>query len=293
MFFHHGIAGFGGSKQGSEFFRFALSHRPTNLTCFDTRKLQRQRLARSRSPRPNHETQTAMDRFKTTRWTLIDRARSGDAAAWDELAQWYGKPVYKSLRQWPRGGGFSHEDAQDLTQDLFAALPGVVLRADRKRGKFRQLVRRNLRQRVADFLEKRNAKKRGGGVEPVSLGAQNGGVTGEDLHAVWEQLFDRQWANRVIELAMKRLRQSCESDGKGALFAACEPFLFEPGGDAARYEEAAAKHGVEVRTIRNNVAKNGPLRKKLVRCAQQIVCNTEACDETVAEELRILGEVIG
>lgn len=77
--------------------------------------------------------------FVTTHWSLVLAARDRDLAeakdALENLCARYWYPVYAYLRR----RGFGRHDAQDLTQDFFAALmeKGFLRTVDRQRGRFR------------------------------------------------------------------------------------------------------------------------------------------------------------
>ncbi|HEX5444006.1 MAG TPA: sigma factor, partial [Pirellulales bacterium] len=80
--------------------------------------------------------------FATTRWSLVlaaggqATARSRQALA--TLCEGYWQPLYAYVRR----RGFAADEAQDLTQDFFAALleKDAVQRADPQRGRFRSFL---------------------------------------------------------------------------------------------------------------------------------------------------------
>src|SRR5436189_3999918 len=109
--------------------------------------------------------------FATTHWTVIAAARNGDAAAareaLAELCRTYWYPLYAYIRR----RGHSADEAQDLTQELFArlleseALAGV----DRARGRFRAFLLAACNHLLANQHDHDVALKRGGGRRPVSI----------------------------------------------------------------------------------------------------------------------------
>src|SRR5437016_6798326 len=172
----------------------------------------------------------------TTRWSIVLSCTDsqGDEekahAALAELCKIYWRPVFAFIcRQ-----GHSVPDAQDLTQDFFAmVLKGRLLqRADRSRGRFRSLVLKALQNFLHDAVDKRHARKRGGDVQFVSWDdwmAEAPSQLTVSAHALesWppERVFDLRWAATVVEQALRRLREECESQGKLRAFEALRPCL--------------------------------------------------------------------
>ena len=78
-------------------------------------------------PGKNARCQPQPRRFRTTRWSLVVRARSGDIGsgearrAFDELCRLYWYPVYAFMRQ-----SRPPEDAADLTQQLGVVAASVM-----------------------------------------------------------------------------------------------------------------------------------------------------------------------
>jgi RNA polymerase sigma-70 factor (ECF subfamily) len=75
----------------------------------------------------------------TTHWSVVLAADQADTTrarnALSRLCQTYWLPLYAYVRR----SGYSQHDAQDLTQEFFARLPGknVFAEADESRGRFR------------------------------------------------------------------------------------------------------------------------------------------------------------
>ena len=174
--------------------------------------------------------------FVTTRWSLIVSAANvgseeqKPAMRWPNFAGFIGGP--SSL--FVRARGYSIEDAQDLTQDFFVTIlkKHWLQHADRNRGRFRSLLLRSLQNFLVNAAEKAHAHKRGGGAEFVSwddwmaetpVGLILPVATLESLPP--ERIFDLAWAATVVEHALQRLREECESKGKLWLFRAISSHL--------------------------------------------------------------------
>jgi len=110
-------------------------------------------------------------RFPTTEWDQIARAGNpahcGAGVAMAELCRRYWYPVYCFIRS----RGYSSTDATDLTQEYFTRLlEGRLLdSADRSRGRFRALLRKDCGFFLSDVRDREGARKRGNGVPLVSL----------------------------------------------------------------------------------------------------------------------------
>jgi RNA polymerase sigma factor (sigma-70 family) len=169
--------------------------------------------------------------FVTTRWSLIlsaahfsnEEQRARDALA--ELCRTYWPPIFSFVR----GRGYSIEDAQDLTQDFFVTIlkKNWLHHADRSRGRFRSLLLRSLQNFLINAAQKTHARKRGGGAEFISWddwvaeASSQLSLPAQALNSLPpERLFDLAWATTVVEHALRRLREECESKGKLWLFQA-------------------------------------------------------------------------
>jgi RNA polymerase sigma factor (sigma-70 family) len=173
--------------------------------------------------------------FVTTRWSVIFSAANGteeqkarDALA--ELCRTYWRPIFSFVR----ARGHSIEDAQDLTQDFFVAIlkKNWLHHADRDRGRFRSLLLKSLHNFLVNAAEKTHAHKRGGDMEFISWddwmveGPSQLSIPLQALDSLPpERIFDLSWATTVVEHALQRLREECESKGKLWLFQALSSHL--------------------------------------------------------------------
>ena len=127
----------------------------------------------------------------------------------------------------PRMQRISHEDF------FTSLLQGPLLeRADRDRGHFRSLLLKALRDFLGHATEKLGAYKRGGGVKLVSWddwmaeAPSQLSISPQALNS-WsaEQLFDLRWAATVVEQALRRLREECQSNSRLRLFETLSLYL--------------------------------------------------------------------
>ena len=186
--------------------------------------------------------------FATTRWTMVNAAghrsdpRAADALA--ELCQIYWPPLYGYLR----GRGYDAEKAQDLTQGFFARFleKQSVGAADPARGRFRAFLLTALKRYVINEYERESAAQRGGRHIHVALDFEDAERTyalerrNEDTP---ERVFDRKWAAITLDRALRRLREECHSEGKGAQADALLPYLTETS-ELPAYKAVGAELGL-------------------------------------------------
>src|SRR5215475_3797716 len=193
--------------------------------------------------------QSAANRwFTTTHWSVVLAAKRSDSAeaskALEKLCRTYWPPLYTYIRR----DGHSPEDAQDLTQEFFARLveKEYLSHLQDQRGKFRSFLLTLLKHFLSDERAKAGAQKRGGGRAFVSLNDTSAVEADYQIEATHdgnpEELYERQWAKRVLEQALERLRQEYASDGKAALFEQLKDL--QPGEHGANsYAEMGAQLG--------------------------------------------------
>ena len=205
----------------------------------------------------------SLGRFMTTRWSMVlSCADSGieSVAARDalsELCKTYWRPIFAYICR----HGYSIQDAEDLTQDFFTnLLKGPLLqRADPDRGRFRSLLLKALQDFLGHAAEKLNAYKRGGGVRFVSWddwmaeAPSQLSVSAQALNS-WspEQLFDLRWAATVVEQALRRLREECQSKRRLRLFETLSLYLATERAEVS-YHNLAATLGIAESAVKKQL----------------------------------------
>ena len=101
---------------------------------------------------------------------LVARCRRGEAAAWDELFDQHYAAAGRFILQ--LGHDLTYEDAQELCQEVFLS---VIKSLDSFHGEsqFQTWLFRIAANKTRDFRERRHAAKRGGGITPASLQAED------------------------------------------------------------------------------------------------------------------------
>jgi len=233
--------------------------------------------------------------FTTTRWSLVlagantdgDQQKATEALA--ELCRTYWRPVFSFVCR----HGYSMEDAQDLTQDFFVKIlePGWLRHADPDRGRFRSLLRRSLQNFLINAAGKAHTRKRGGEVKFISWddwmaeAPSQLCVSPQALDSMPpERLFDLRWAVTVVEHALRRLREECESKGKRRLFHALSSHL-----TAERDEVSFAQLSTELGIAESAVIKQlFNLRQRYRSLLRDEVAQTVANPAEVEDEIRYL-----
>jgi RNA polymerase sigma-70 factor (ECF subfamily) len=233
--------------------------------------------------------------FTTTRWSIVlscSDSGSDDAeaqAALAELCKIYWRPVFAFIcRQ-----GHSVPDAQDLTQDFFARVlkSRLLQSADRKRGRFRSLLRKALQRFLQDEVDKRNARKRGGDLRFVSWDdwmaeAPSHLSIPKQESDKWppERIFDVRWAATVVERALRQLGDECEKRGRRRIFDVLSTCLSAEREDVS-YATFARILGLEETAVKSLVHR---LRDRYRSLLREEVAQTVGEAKEIDDELRYL-----
>ena len=185
----------------------------------------------------------------------IESVAARDALS--ELCKTYWRPIFAYICR----RGYSAQDAEDLTQDFFSnLLQGPLLeRADPDRGRFRSLLLKALKDFLGHSTEKLRTQKRGGGLKFVSWddwmaeAPSQLSIPAQALDS-WspEQLFDLRWAATVVEQALRRLREECESNQRLRLFDTLSLCLATDRSDVS-YQDLAATLGITESAVKKQL----------------------------------------
>lgn len=231
--------------------------------------------------------------FTTTHWSVVlaagQQASPQAATALETLCRTYWYPLYAYVRR----RGYGPEDAQDLTQDFFAQLlrKNYPARADRVKGRFRTFLLHALGQCLLDQQERASALKRGGGQVFVSLDAE----PTEERYRLEvadeltpEVLFERRWAQTLLERAMERLRAEFVAEGKETQYEILGEF--QPGEQGKiSYCEAAVRLGVSESAVKSMIHRMRQRHRELLR---EEIAHTVPTVSDIDDELRHLVSVL-
>ncbi|MEZ5304850.1 MAG: sigma factor [Verrucomicrobiales bacterium] len=236
-----------------------------------------------------------LERFPETRWSLVVAA--ADAAdepaakrALGELCAIYWYPVYSFFR----GRGESPGDAEDLTQEFFAAFirRRSVETVAPERGKLRAFLLASAKNFLVSEKRKEQTQKRGGGAVPVSIDMNlaEGKFAGEprDPAANPEEEFDRAWARTLIGRVRDQMGESYVAAGKAELAAALLPYL--DAGDEPPYRDLARQTGQSAGALRVAVFR---MRHKYRTLLKQEIADTLADSADLDGEISYLVGLFG
>ncbi|MFO1499276.1 MAG: sigma-70 family RNA polymerase sigma factor [Verrucomicrobiota bacterium] len=227
--------------------------------------------------------------FATTHWSVVlaagDHSAPGAAEALEHLCRIYWYPIYAFVRRL----GYAPHDAKDHTQGFFAHLleKGTLSRAESENGRFRSFLLGALKLYLAESHRNANTQKRGGGATIISIDAQVGEEkyqTEPVDHRTPETLYERNWAETLLDLALARLKTDYFTSGKNQLFERLEPYLAGKE-DAPTYAETASALGMSVHGVTSAIFR---MRQRYGEHVREAIGETIGSPDELEKELRLL-----
>ncbi len=236
-----------------------------------------------------------MDRFPTTRWSVVLAAKGSSTAASEEalatLCGIYWYPLYAYIRR----RGYSADEAQDLTQGFFARLLEKRYLQDyqRERGRFRSFLLASLEHFLANQRDWSAAQKRGGGLLPVPLDlVLRSGETRYGLHArdelTPEKIFERQWALALLDQTLARLQAEFAAAGRSGQFDRFKAFLTGDGVHVP-YSQLAEELAMSEGAVKVAIHR---LRRRFREVLREEISQTVADPDEIGDEIRYLMSVL-
>jgi RNA polymerase sigma factor (sigma-70 family) len=227
--------------------------------------------------------------FVPTRWSVVLKAANHTGLEAEEalaiLCQTYWFPLYAFVRR----QGHGPHDAEDLTQAFFARLleKRYLDGIQREGGRFRSFLLTALRRFLANEWDRARAEKRGGKRAVISLDRD----TAEARYQVQpaheltpDKLYERQWAQALLDRVMTLLREEYAGTGKADWFARLSGTLSRPRGEAP-YRTLAADLGTTEAAVKMGVQRLRARYRTLLRVE---VAHTVARPEEIEAEIRHL-----
>lgn len=232
--------------------------------------------------------------FATTHWSVVLAARDGDSTgaseALNDLCRAYWPPLYAYIRR----EGHDVEEAQDLTQEFIARLLArdYLQRVHHQEGKFRSFLLAYLKNFLSEQRRKAGAQKRGGGCVFVSLdelSAKDGYLLEPVDDLTPDQVFERRWAQAVLQTALDRLRGEYAARGQAALFELLQDY--QPRDPIGRsYAQLGSELGMTEAAIKSAVQRMRQRHRELLR---EEIARTVTRPEEIEEELRHFRTLLG
>ena len=210
--------------------------------------------------------------------------------ALEQLCRIYWPPLYAFVR---RSGSPPH-DAQDLVQGFFLQLLAkeALDAVDPRKGKFRSFLLAALKHYLSNERDRARAQKRGGGLAPISIDAQDaeGRYLYEPADSITpDKLYERRWALTVLEQALVRLQAEYAASGRGAVFEKLKGALTS---DAARAPHAEIARELDMTPGAVKVAAHR-LRQRFGEVLRAEIAETVARPEDIEEEIQHLFDALG
>jgi RNA polymerase sigma-70 factor (ECF subfamily) len=209
-----------------------------------------------------------MTEFPSSIWTTLLTVRKDPGRVRDLVVRRYRQPVYDFIRR----QGLPHEDAEDITQDVFAQIcrDGFLERIDPNKGKFRTLVLAVTRHLISSFHRRELAgvrdRRRSVALEEFDVAAEHPG----------DGDFDDLWVKNLVGLGMERLK---DDPGVAALKLQLE---------GKSYQEISAELKKSTTDVTNYIHR---AKKKLRSEIEGLIreyCSANEVEEEVASLLRYL-----
>ncbi len=191
--------------------------------------------------------------------TFVRRLRERDESAWFELWQDFGHVIQSQLKKWGRGR-VGLETAQDLTQETLTELSRCIERYDPNRGaRFSTWLLTLAKHILGDEMDRRNAKKRGSGVKPLSLDER---IDSSSSVLQVDEVFEQRMFGAKICAAIRRT----ESEVEFLHFQVWRMRVL----DSKVGKEISAQIGISEPTVSRHVAKvREHLRKTILKTIMQ------------------------
>jgi RNA polymerase sigma-70 factor (ECF subfamily) len=232
--------------------------------------------------------------FATTHWSLVLRAGgAGDPSKADEalacLCQIYWYPVYAFFRS----EGRAADQCEDLTQAFFTDLlrRKDLVRVHPAKGRFRSFLLAAARNFLLNERDRARRLKRGGGAEIISID----GLEAERWYQIEpvdgaspDKLFDRRWAETLIERGLSRLKADYQAAGCGARFEVLREFVLGESVGVS-YAEAADRLGLSESAVTSAIHR---MRVRFRELFRQEVSETVEHPAEVETEIRELLEAL-
>lgn len=221
-----------------------------------------------------------MAEFPTTRLSLVLAAAGmggpQSQEALGELCRLYWQPLYAFVRR----RGYSHDEAQDLTQSFITRLleKGVLRNFQRERGRFRSFLLVALKSFLANEYDAAQAQRRGGATTAVPISQ----IELRD-DATPDRIFDKQWALALLSRVMSQLREEFDREGKSNRFGRMSAYLI--GEDRMRYQDLARELEMSEGAARVAVHR---LRRRFHEALREEISMTVTEEGDIGGEIRYL-----
>jgi DNA-directed RNA polymerase specialized sigma24 family protein len=212
-----------------------------------------------------------------------------------ELVGRYWKPVYCFLRY----RGYANEEAKDLTQGFFEKVVlgrGLVQKANRVKGRFRNFLLRSLEHYAGGVRRERASKRRqpeGGIISLEGIELFDAPEPADDVTP--EELFHYGWAATLLEGVVRDVERQCRDFHEQThweVFCARVLAPITEGSAPPSIAEICARHSIASTAKASNmiVTVKRRFRATLVRHVRPLVASDAEVDAEIRDLLEILSK---
>lgn len=211
--------------------------------------------------------------FPQTVWGRIRQAANHKTTAITGFVQAYREP----LRQFIVRQGVPESEAEDLLQEVFLKVfeHRLLEEADASKGRFRSFILGITKNVLGNWIQKRQAARRGSGATLVSLDAAQETLSA----AAKDDGFDKLWMENLVRRAMQRLETESPN-----YHAALSQFLND-----VPYREIAERLNVSEAQVKNHIHRG---RKKLIELLRSEISRYCSSAEEFQDELLTLSRFL-
>ena len=218
-----------------------------------------------------------------------DKDEQAAQQALAELCRIYWYPIYAFVRR----QGVASDEAADFTQEFFSSLleREDLAQIDPSRGKFRSFLLASLKNFLNNQWDRKKAQKRGGHLQFVPLDYQNADqrYSNEPDHSeTAEMLFEKRWAESVLEQTQNQLASEFAKSKKAEQFDRLKIFLAGPVKDTS-YAEVA--RGLDMTEVAVKVAIHR-MRQRFGQLLRAEIAQTVQNESEIDEEIGHLFEIL-
>ncbi len=168
----------------------------------------------------------------------------------------------------------------------------ILAKADRQKGRLRTFLLGSLENFLYNEYDRTRALKRGGDRQILSIEQHLPEAEAAMLatvHLSDAACYDLAWASNIVSRAWKNLQDQFEAEGKAEWLEELRPFVAGGGMRTPSQEEAAARLGVPIATLRTWLSR---LRQRFRESLRAEVGSTVSDPADIDGELRHLYEIL-
>jgi RNA polymerase sigma-70 factor (ECF subfamily) len=167
-----------------------------------------------------------------------------------------------------------------------------LIRADQQKGRLRTFLLGSLQNFLYNEYDRTRALKRGGGRQVVSIEEHLPEAEAAMLataHLSDAGCYDLVWASNIVSRAWQNLENAFMAEGKAEWLEELRPFVAGGSVTPPNQEEAAARLGVPIATLRTWLSR---LRQRYRESLRLEVANTVSDPADVDQELQYLYRIL-